>query len=93
MFAAPRHPYTDALIGCIPRDGMAPGSLRGIPGTVAAVSQHGAECCRFAPRCGRADALCTSQCPALVAAGQGGLLACHHPMDIPLPEAAHVGTF
>lgn len=92
MFAAPRHPYTDALIGCIPREGMAPGSLRGIPGTVAAVSQQGVECCRFAPRCGLADALCISQQPALVASGHGGLLACHHPKDISLAEAAHVGT-
>jgi ABC-type glutathione transport system ATPase component len=32
IFAAPAHPYTAALIGCIPQDGMAPGSLRGIPG-------------------------------------------------------------
>jgi ABC-type dipeptide/oligopeptide/nickel transport system ATPase component len=34
IFAAPAHPYTAALIGCIPQDGMAKGSLRGIPGAV-----------------------------------------------------------
>lgn len=88
IFAAPRHPYTAALIGCIPRDGMAPGTLRGIPGTVASVAQYGTDCCRFAPRCTRADALCGAQRPAPVAA-PGGLLACHHPMDTPAPEAAH----
>lgn len=87
IFAAPRHPYTHALIGCIPRDGMAPGSLHGIPGTVAAVSQYGADCCRFAPRCGRADARCTTQRPLPAMTATGGMLACHHPVDTPALEA------
>ena len=49
IFAAPAHPYTSALIGCIPQDGMAQGSLRGIPGAVpsALAMPPG---CRFHPR-------------------------------------------
>ncbi|WP_165645044.1 ABC transporter ATP-binding protein, partial [Oharaeibacter diazotrophicus] len=53
LFAAPRHPYTRALIDCIPREGMAPGALAGIPGAVPVASRYPAGC-RFHPRCPRA---------------------------------------
>ena len=38
IFAQPRHPYTSALIRCIPRETTAPGSLIGIPGAVPSVA-------------------------------------------------------
>ena len=75
IFTAPRHPYSAALISCIPREGMAPGSLKGIPGTVPSAMSFGQDCCRFAPRCPRADALCQSRRPDL----RDGF-ACHHPL-------------
>ena len=76
IFTAPRHPYSAALISCIPREGMAPGSLRGIPGTVPSALQFRNDCCRFAPRCPRASSLCESQRPPL----RDGF-ACHHPLE------------
>ncbi|HOZ31272.1 MAG TPA: ABC transporter ATP-binding protein [Tabrizicola sp.] len=77
IFAAPAHPYTAALIGCIPQDGMAKGSLTGIPGTVpsAAAFPPG---CRFHPRCSRASDLCRRTAPP-VAPHDAGRAACHHP--------------
>ncbi|GAB1361034.1 ABC transporter ATP-binding protein [Rhodobacter sp.] len=75
IFAAPAHPYTAALIGCIPQDGMAKGALKGIPGAVPSALAYPPGC-RFNPRCVRADALC-GQVPELVPRGQG-LVACHH---------------
>ncbi len=75
IFAAPAHPYTEALIGCIPQDGMAKGALKGIPGAVPSALAYPPGC-RFNPRCVRADALC-GQVPELVPRGQG-LVACHH---------------
>ena len=39
IFAAPQHPYTTALINCIPQIGMARGTLRGIPGAVPSARQ------------------------------------------------------
>ena len=76
IFAAPAHPYTSALIGCIPQDGMAKGSLRGIPGAVpsALAMPPG---CRFHPRCERASDLCRTVVPAPESCGQG-TVACHH---------------
>ena len=76
IFAAPGHPYTKALIGCIPTEGMAKGTLKGIPGTVPGALSFPPGC-RFHPRCPRAQAVCTSDTPQ-------GNPACH------FPEVAHV---
>ncbi len=75
IFARPAHPYTRALIECIPRDGQAPGSLKGIPGIVPGVGNY-ADACRFHPRCALAQAICQQQVPPLQALGQGQV-ACH----------------
>lgn len=79
LFAAPQHPYTAALIGCIPREGMAQGSLTGIPGLVPSVAAYPSGC-RFHPRCPRADRLCQGTVPGLRALPEGGAVACHHPL-------------
>ena len=76
IFAAPAHPYTPALIGCIPQDGMARGSLRGIPGAVPS-AQAMPPGCRFHPRCPRASDLCRTVVPAPESCGHG-TVACHH---------------
>ena len=78
IFAAPAHPYTAALIGCIPQDGMKKGALKGIPGAVPSAFAFPSGC-RFSPRCTRADAAC-QQVPPLQPRGQG-LVACHHAGD------------
>ncbi len=78
LFAAPRHPYTAALIGCIPREGMAPGALTGIPGAVPSVTAYPPGC-RFHPRCPRALPACATEVPALT----GGALACLNPLEMP----------
>jgi len=76
IFAAPTHPYTAALIGCIPQEGMAKGSLRGIPGSVPSALAMPSGC-RFHPRCTRASDLCRSAVPLPERYGQG-IVACHH---------------
>jgi oligopeptide/dipeptide ABC transporter ATP-binding protein len=75
IFAAPRHPYTRALIGCIPRAEQAPGSLAGIPGAVPSIVDYPAGC-RFNPRCDAARELCREEAPALERKASG-LAACH----------------
>jgi oligopeptide/dipeptide ABC transporter ATP-binding protein len=77
IFAAPAHPYTAALIGCIPQDGMAKGSLAGIPGTVPSALAYPPGC-RFHPRCPRASEVCRTAAPALHLR-DAGRVACHHP--------------
>ena len=78
IFAAPAHPYTRALIGCIPQDGMAKGTLRGIPGAVPGALDFPPGC-RFHPRCPRASDLCRSEVPLLARRGAQHVVACHHP--------------
>ncbi len=77
LFAAPAHPYTEALIACIPRDGMARGALTGIPGSVPVVSAYPSGC-RFHPRCARAAAVCSRDTP-LPAALANRVASCHFP--------------
>ena len=81
IFAAPAHPYTAALIGCIPQDGMAKGTLRGIPGAVPSAKRYPTGC-RFHPRCANATALCATTVPELTAQGESEA-ACHHPLVAP----------
>jgi oligopeptide/dipeptide ABC transporter ATP-binding protein len=77
IFAAPAHPYTAALIGCIPQDGMRKGSLTGIPGTVPSALAYPPGC-RFHPRCPRVSDACRMDAPAIQLRGLGRV-ACHHP--------------
>ncbi|HEX6118023.1 MAG TPA: ABC transporter ATP-binding protein [Dongiaceae bacterium] len=85
IFAAPRHPYTEALIRCIPRDDMARGSLAGIPGAVPAVANYPPGC-RFHPRCARSGPPCRDTVPALERLPSGAEIACHF---AGMREAAH----
>ncbi len=75
VFADPKHPYTRALIRCIPRHGQLPGSLTGIPGTVPSVIDYPSGC-RFRPRCAEALSVCADTIPALERKASG-LAACH----------------
>jgi oligopeptide/dipeptide ABC transporter ATP-binding protein len=63
IFAQALHPYTQALIACIPRSGQASGSLRGIAGIVPSVASY-AGGCRYHPRCSVAQARCQTEVPA-----------------------------
>ncbi len=76
LFATPAHPYTTALIDCIPRDGMTPGSLHGIPGAVPTSGRYPPGC-RFNPRCTSAADLCRQERPLLRPLHHGGAVACH----------------
>jgi oligopeptide/dipeptide ABC transporter ATP-binding protein len=78
IFAAPRHPYTALLLASIPRLSDTPKSkLATIEGRVPTPAEYGPGC-RFANRCPRADARCTSETPKLRPIGQGRVTACHH---------------
>ena len=80
LFANPRHPYTRALIDCIPAPNTAaePVALGTIPGQLPAPGNR-PEGCHFAPRCPRAQPDCEAAFPATTEA-QGRRFACLHPL-------------
>lgn len=75
IFDRPRHPYTQALIGCIPRGLDDTARLTGIPGTVPTVVNYPSGC-PFHPRCPRAEAICATEAPAFSVVGESAA-ACH----------------
>jgi peptide/nickel transport system ATP-binding protein len=80
VFAAPRHPYTEALFEALPeladpgRRGLY--SIPGRPPDLTADTQG----CRFAPRCRYASAECARDEPALDGDQAGHVYACFFPL-------------
>ena len=84
LFAAPQHPYTQGLLGAVPRtDRHALGEdtttrLAEIPGRVP-VLRAPADSCVFAPRCPRAADDCYTAQPPLEAVSATQRVACCYP--------------
>ena len=79
IFDAPQHPYTQALIGCIPKGLEANEALSGIPGTVPTVLNY-PKGCPFHPRCTRAEDICNRETPPFITHGASAA-ACHFAGD------------
>jgi oligopeptide/dipeptide ABC transporter ATP-binding protein len=87
LFAAPRHPYTRALLSAIPvpkprakrgriiLHGEMPSALNPPPG------------CRFHTRCPYVIERCRVEPPELLPDGVGGAAACHRVAELPPPDA------
>ena len=87
LFAAPRHPYTQALLSAIPLP--EPGLLRHkvlLPGDVPS-PLNPPPGCHFHTRCPHARPLCSQQTPALEQDADGQAVACHFWRELPQPEA------
>jgi peptide/nickel transport system ATP-binding protein len=81
LFARPRHPYTQGLLGAVPKLGS---SLTGdkqrlaeIPGLVPSLKNR-IQGCVFASRCPRATDICRQAAPKLQDKAPGHWVACHH---------------
>ncbi len=68
FFAAPKHPYAQALLRALPGSGRRGEPLEAIAGTVPPLSQDFVGC-RFAPRCASAMPQCAGTRPELVRPG------------------------
>ncbi|VVE15523.1 glutathione ABC transporter ATP-binding protein [Pandoraea iniqua] len=96
VFRTPRHPYTTALLRCLPGSPHAPrnkyaGRLETIPGNLPQPSDSLLGCL-YAPRCRAADAQCHATRPVWqenFPLGHG--LACFHPNDATDGDTVHAG--
>jgi peptide/nickel transport system ATP-binding protein len=81
LFRTPRHPYTQGLLGAVPKLGSslvgADTRLAEIPGSVPSLKQRIAGCV-FAGRCPRVTELCRQVAPALEPKAPGHFAACHY---------------
>ncbi len=77
LFAAPRHPYTAALLDALPERAHGRARLPTIPGVVPGIDDRPTGCL-FNPRCGLVTDLCRSTKP-LTANG----VRCHTPLGAP----------
>jgi peptide/nickel transport system ATP-binding protein len=81
LFSAAAHPYSAALLRCMPDDDEQAGDrLAVIEGTVPAPTALPTGC-RFEPRCPQAVAACRSQEPPLLALGPNHAAACIRPLE------------
>ncbi|MFQ6100257.1 MAG: dipeptide ABC transporter ATP-binding protein [Anaerolineae bacterium] len=93
IFLNPLHPYTEALLRCIPKisAGRQSKALQPIPGMVPSLREIPSGCV-FEPRCDRADQRCRSNHPELARAVDGHFVRCFHAdkPGVPLPSIPQV---
>jgi len=84
LFAAPQHPYTEALLAALPERAAPEGRLATIPGVVPGVHDRPTGCL-FSPRCRYATNHSRAVRPELRAIpdSDGGLVRCHYALGDP----------
>ncbi len=86
LFAAPRHPYTQALLAAIPLPEPGLRRQRAVLAGDVPSPLNPPSGCHFHTRCPHARALCSETSPPLDA-GDGHAVACHFWREIPAPAA------
>ena len=77
LFAAPRHPYTEALLAAVPKPEPKHHAARAPLGGDVPNPVNPPKGCVFSTRCPIAEARCHVEAPALKQSGAGHLTACH----------------
>jgi len=88
LFAAPRHPYTEALLSAVPKPDPRQRAQRVLlEGDVADAANPPAGCA-FHPRCAYAVERCRAERPVLEAVEPGHFVACHRARELSLRGVA-----
>jgi oligopeptide/dipeptide ABC transporter ATP-binding protein len=87
LFAAPRHPYSRALLSAIPVPKPQAKRSRIVLEGEMPSALHPPAGCRFHTRCPYVIARCRAEVPALLADGTGHSTACHRTAELPPPGA------
>ena len=87
LFAHPRHPYTQALLGAIPRPVPNPMGVRNLLSGDVPSPINPPSGCHFHTRCPHAQSACQQSAPPL-AAVDGHAVACHLWRDLPAQAVA-----
>ncbi|WP_407165632.1 ABC transporter ATP-binding protein [Bradyrhizobium sp. ORS 111] len=87
LFAAPRHPYSRALLSAIPVPKPRAKRSRIVLEGELPSALHPPQGCRFHTRCPFVIERCRSEVPQLLADGTGHATACHRTAELPPPES------
>ena len=79
LFNQPHHPYTRALLDCLPSLDPAAPPPTAIPGEVPSPRQR-VSGCAFHPRCAHATVQCTQAVPEQSAGANRAMVRCHTPL-------------
>jgi peptide/nickel transport system ATP-binding protein len=90
LFRRPRHPYTSALLGCVPalKDDDSP--LQTIEGTVPVMTESPTGC-RFAGRCDYVEDRCVRELPPQLVFEPGHAALCRRAAELDLPTVLEQG--
>jgi oligopeptide/dipeptide ABC transporter ATP-binding protein len=83
LFAAPRHPYSRALLSAIPVPMPQARRSRILLQGEMGSALHPPAGCRFHPRCAYAVGRCRAEAPVLVADAEDHATACHRTAELP----------
>ncbi len=81
LFLSPHHPYTEGLLGSIPRLSDTSRHFTQIPDCVPH-PMYKPSGCYFHPRCKYATDICREKMPPLVTLKDGRLIRCFHPLNL-----------
>ena len=89
VFNKPLHPYSEALIGSVPRIGAAKGPRKKPAVGEVPSAMNPPTGCHFHPRCAYAADICRTDVPLLQAMGDGRASRCHFAGDLTLVGMDH----
>jgi oligopeptide/dipeptide ABC transporter ATP-binding protein len=79
LFSEPAHPYTEALLGSLPRLGTKRNRLDTIEGQPPQLNRLPPGC-SFEPRCEYSAVRCKEEVPGVTLLGEGHQVRCHYPI-------------